>query len=175
LLKAVFMSAGASADDAEKWLTALNSRRPGSDGNAGTGTLGRNDHATLIRTADELGVIAGMPAATFRCIRPALTVYTGLQNVDKRYAAAIVRRALTNPTTGEAAPVLDVPAPDAAGGESFAGRVFSIQATVVGENSRFFQRVILRVTGDPGRPYLLALWDESGDEDSAGDTGTDCR
>jgi len=159
LLKAVLVSSGATTDDARKWVDSLDGRRAKS-ANRDLPSMPTEPDSRLIRTVDAVAGIARIPSTTFRCIRPALTVYTGLRGVDRRYASEAVRRALARSLDDAAYSAPDNAVSGIVGSESFAGRVFAIEATANFEEAKFSRRLVLRITGDPDRPFLVAWWGE---------------
>lgn len=167
LLKAVFISTGAATDDARKWVDSLNKKRGVSASGSQTATSDSNEGGRQIQTVEAVAGVAGISPQAFCCIRPTLTVYTGLHDVDRRYASEAVRRALAKPVADVGYTELSNQAPDIAAGESFAGRVFSIEATASAGQAAFSRHVVLRITGDSGRPYLVAWWGEDFSEPSA--------
>ena len=118
------------------------------------------------QSVDELNLVLGMTPEIFAKVEPALTVYSNktffeqtvaprealltLPGYDEDRVAEILTRRASGPGIKTNLPVaiLDPTA-------SLAGRAFTIEVIVVGQNERAKFHEIVRLTGDSGRPYLV--------------------
>lgn len=182
LLKALLESAGAHFEDAGKlaariadWRTPYDEKdrdttNISGDNPASTGYRARN---ASFQSVDELKLVAGMTPQLFVRIEPALTVYSKQSEIDQDTApreallalpgmdarkvddliAARLNPAgsLTAENAGAHHGVLDMSAPPN-------GRVFSISVDVQGINRHVTEDVVIQLTGDPARPYLVLAW-----------------
>jgi general secretion pathway protein K len=182
VLKALLESAGVPFEEAgklvsriEDWRTPYDEKEQESanatgDNVASTGYKARN---AAFQSVDELKLVAGMTPQLFARIEPALTVYSKQSEIDRDTAPREVLLALPgmdarkvdeilaarlNPAgslsidnPGAHHGVLDIASPPN-------GRVFSISVEVQGVNRRVTQDVVIQLTGDPARPYLVLAW-----------------
>ena len=169
-----FAEAGALADRIVDWRTPstdtsrLNVAGAGDHAIAVPGYLPRN---SPFQSVDELKLVVGITPQLFAHIEPALTVYSkkvmpdqdvaprevllALPGMDARRADDILSRrvnpagSLTVNDTRQG--TIDLGAPPN-------GRVFSIHAEVLGAKRRTTQDVVIELTGDPARPFLVLAW-----------------
>lgn len=108
------------------------------------------------QSVDELKLVLGMTAALYDAAAPAVTVYSQRSAIDPATAPPLVLRAAgqTGPA-GARRPVTLDPA------MGLGGRAFTIEAAVPLEDRLYVHRAVIRLTGDPARPYWILAWDSA--------------
>lgn len=168
MLKALAESAGMPGHDADAAINAIERHRGRRYGDGDAQPTSDGAPATILRSVDEAASTAAFPPAAWNCLRPYLTVYTGLDGVDQRYASNTVLQALAKmllaPTTQSGAVARGDPGPTS----SLAGKVLALDASLHGEEGNFRSRIVVRLTGDPKRMLLIGAWDmDAGDDPGA--------
>ena len=150
LLREVFVIAGAQREDADGWAATLvhARKRP-------------------FRSLEEVAHIAAISDHIFECVRPWLTVYSGLQSVDQRYASSEVRRAMK--LAGVAGDFVPAVRSVDDSQESLSGQVLFLSATVRSSDGRpnFTRETVVRLTGDASEPLLVLSRTTDGESDGA--------
>lgn len=163
LLKALMKSRGVQPNGADAWVRAISSHRGDVGGGNGSGSFPAESKGTIFRNVDEVVALAPGPLMPTACIRSDLTVYTGMESVNQRYASQSVQLAMLNQTS----PTASLANVDySLGGDSLAGRLFSFHASTSSDIGGFTRRAVVRLTGDPAQPVLVAYWTT--------DTSTEC-
>lgn len=169
-----FAEAGALSDRTVDWRTPSTDTRHLSVAGAGDAAIAAPGYQARngpFQSVDELKLVAGVTPQLFSRVQPALTVHSkkimpdqnvapreallALPGMDARKADDILERR-TNPagslTVNDTRQgTLDLGAPPN-------GRVFSIHAEVLGAKRRTAQDVVIELTGDPTRPFLVLAW-----------------
>lgn len=181
ILKGLFVSAGVPFAEADALTDRIVEwRTPSTDTRHLSVSDARNDAIAApgyqprngpFQSVDELRLVGGMTPQLFARIEPALTVYSkkvtpneevaprevlmALPGMDARKADDMLAQRI-NPAgsltvndtrTG----TLDLGAPPN-------GRVFSIHAEVLGAKRHTTQDMVIELTGDPARPFLVLAW-----------------
>jgi general secretion pathway protein K len=118
------------------------------------------------QSVDELLLVMDMTPVIFRCIEPALTVYSGHQYLDPTTAPREALRALPNmtPESVEALLATRLSAPPAfdastpGGLTSLRGRAFTIRTEFEKSDRMITQEVTVRLTENPRQPFWLLRW-----------------
>jgi general secretion pathway protein K len=131
-----------------------------------TAGLSYKPRGGAFQSVDELTLVLGMTPQLFERVAPALTVYSGRPFFD---ATVAPKEALLTFPGYDDAKVAEIIASRREGqgirvslplgmenpSSSLAGRPFTVAVTVVLEGSRMSERQVIRLTGDPSRPYLV--------------------
>jgi general secretion pathway protein K len=162
LLAKLFRAAGLPPQEASKiadrildWrdpddLRRLNGAEAREYREAAAPYLPRNES---FQSKDELRLVLGVTPELFRKVEPAITIHSGKPGIDPRVAPPLVRRA----HLGESHAVVSDPGPVAAARAftSLAGRAFAICITLPKREDVFTRKAVIRLTGDPFKPYWL--------------------
>ena len=113
----------------------------------------------------------GMTAEVFHKVGPALTIYSGRPRVDQQMAPKIVLMALPDMTPQKVEDILaarttakinmdgqTVPSGMLDPSIPLNGRAFSITAAIDYLGGQLKRKAVIRLTGDPLRPYLVLAW-----------------
>lgn len=163
LLKALMQFRGVQPNSADAWVRTISSHRGDVGGGNGSGSFPAESRGTTFRNVDEVVALASGPQVTTDCMRSDLTVYTGMESVNQRYASRSLQLAMLNQTS-PAASLANVDA--SLESDSLAGRLFSFRASTSSDLGGFTRRAVVRLTGDPARPVLVSYWTT--------DTSTEC-
>jgi general secretion pathway protein K len=122
-------------------------------------------------TIDELSLVMGVTPELFARIAPALTIHTGASAVDPTVAPVEVLKALPAVTPDRLDAILKERAKlsgnfGTVGVTGFSdvsriGRAFAVSAEVASNGARFRREAVIRLTGDPRRPYWIHHWQEA--------------
>jgi len=177
LLRQLMVSAGLAPDDAAALVDKILDWRGASDlkrlngatdaDYAAAGLKYRPRHGPF-QTVDELQLVLGMTTALFDKIRPALTVYSKHPAIDTNTApkeallayypnqpdkvgALLKLRGHGSEALNSNPGVLDATLP-------LSGRTFSISVTLSRAKLHFQRFVVVELTNNPARPYLVFCW-----------------
>jgi general secretion pathway protein K len=175
ILRGLFYAAGADPDLADALTDrVLDWRMPGQTKHLNGATAEDYQDAgaeirprgSAFQSVDELRFVLGMTPALFKAIAPAITVYSQRSTIDPGTAPRLALRAVgqneqateatlaSRSTGGSASPSL----PPAL---SLGGRTFTIVAQVAFAKQIYIHRAVIRLTGDPARPYWILSWDSA--------------
>lgn len=107
------------------------------------------------QSKDELRLVLGMTPELFRKVEPALTIHSGKPGIDPRLAPPLVRQTLAG---RDRIYEQDISRAPATIGGAFAGRAFAVCLTSLGKKNPFTWQAVIRLTGDPAKPYWLLEW-----------------
>jgi general secretion pathway protein K len=173
ILRGLFLAAGADPDLADALTDrVLDWRMPGQAKHLNGATSedyqeagsGFRPRGSAFQSVDELRFVLGMTPELFKTVAPAITVYSQRSTIDPGTAPRLALRAmgqneqaadatLASRSTGESAnlpPTL-----------SLGGRTFTIIAQVTLAKQIYIHRAVIRLTGDPARPYWILSWDSA--------------
>jgi general secretion pathway protein K len=160
--------ADALTDRALDWRTSAGGHRLNgvSDAEYGAAGLSYVPRHGAFQSVDELKLVLGMTPEIFARVEPALTVYSQRPFFDSNVAPK--EALLTLPgfdeakvneliATRESGPGIHVSLPMGVidPTSSLTGRAFTIVVTVVTASVHFSEQEVVRLTGDPSRPYLV--------------------
>jgi general secretion pathway protein K len=113
------------------------------------------------QSVDELKLVVGMTEELFHRIEPALTVYSGRQRIDPKFAPREALLALPNMDGIKVSRILSHRVAEENGivlsTVSLGGRAFSVTIEFRGQQS-ITREAIIRLTEDPNGPYWLLNW-----------------
>ena len=168
-----FAEAGAIADRIVDWRTPsedthLSVSGATEDRVAAEGYRPRNGP---FQSVDELKLVAGVTPQLFARVEPALTVYSKKASIDEEVAPREALLALPGMDTRKVDEILarrvnpagsltinETPQGVLTLAAPPNGRVFSIHAEVLDTKRHIAQDVVIELTGDPTRPYLVLGW-----------------
>jgi general secretion pathway protein K len=115
------------------------------------------------QSVEELKLVMDMTPELFRRIAPALTVYSGRQFLDPRFAPREALLALPGMTPSAAANAVTSRESQPSGGTidqmtPLGGRAFSIRTEIPGPNGSLVREAVVRLTDHPLQPYWLLSW-----------------
>ena len=158
-LRALLREAGLPSDAAERLAARIVERRA------------TNASGTGFRSADELRLVSGMTQGLFERLRPALTVHSQSANIDPEVAPELVlrilpgfdeRRIRSMLASRPAFSVLDSGTNADGAGPPLNGRAFAIAVDVRMGRARLQTETIVRLTGDPHKPFWILERREAG-------------
>lgn len=164
ILAGLFRAAGERAEEADKFadrildwrdadnLARLNGAEAPAYREAGASVTPRD---APFQTVEELKNVLGMTPELFRGIEPAVTIYSGKSIVDPRVAVPLVQKALRGNIAHAAASPSSGPV-HATG--SLNGHAFLITIGFKIRNRHVLREAVIRLTGDPSKPYWLLSW-----------------
>ncbi len=186
MIKQLLQSVGLTSDDAATmtdrildWRsdTSLNGdtslKRLHGASDADYAAAGRSYHQRHgpFQTVSELQLVLGMTPALYAQLAPALTVYSNRPATDPNLAPKPVLEALYLDAPEQADAVLrarqGIAGDDAQSGASpgalnptiaLAGRSFSISAELKIGQRQYARNVVIELTGDDNRPYIVLAW-----------------
>jgi general secretion pathway protein K len=178
ILRGLFHAAVADSDLADALTDrVLDWRRPGQQRrlNGATEEDYRNagspfrPRGSAFQTIDELKLVLGMTPEIFDGVAPAVTVYSQRPTIDPATAPHLALRATGQ---GEQAVAAALAARNAGGSGrirpstldpaiGLGGRTFTVTAEVLLKKRRYVHRAVIRLTGDPARPYWILAWDSA--------------
>jgi general secretion pathway protein K len=167
LLRSLFKSCNLAESDGRAFASRIIEWRTAVDGNRAAGAVARGQRFHLI---DDIRRVTGMSESLFDCVRPSLTVYSGLNAVDPRLASRNLLLVLPDMTQENIKALLDQR--DARGGPgasadhpatgdviSLLGHAVSIKSEAREDNGiRFARSAIVRITGNPANPFWVQVW-----------------
>jgi general secretion pathway protein K len=162
MLEDLFRAGGASPSDATAWISRINRYRERSAGHSsGDRSTISDAHAArsgrqVLRSVDEVQAVGGIPDKTFDCLRSSLTVYSGFEVPDLKFATSVLKKAVAIESRSAEVdqPPLSAPVSPA----SYAGRVLSIVANAADGSKAFVAKrsTILWLTGSLDAPVLVS-------------------
>ena len=176
LLIGLFRAAGVAAGEADKiadrildWrdpddLRRLNGAEASDYEHAGLPNHPRN---APFQTVEELKLVLGVTPALFHRVEPVLTVYSGKPLIDPRVASPLARQALAGGNVQRRSGPLADPqgrwlnnrgAGTVDPSLSLNGRAFRIGIEFMLGKTRILREAVVRLTGDPSKPYWLLCW-----------------
>lgn len=179
LLRQLMVCAGLTPDDAASLVDKILDWRGASDMKRLNGANDQDyvNHGLIYRprhgpfqTVGELKLVLGMTTALFDKIRPALTVYSKRPAIDTNLAPkeALLAYYPNQPDKVDALLKLRASSPDVSPinanlglldpALSLAGRTFSISIMIAKAKLSYHRSVVVELTNDPMRPYLILLW-----------------
>ena len=159
-------AAGSLADKVLDWRDASPLKRLDGAKDADYRAAGRDYRPRNgpFQSVDELRLVLGMTPQLFERVAPALTVYSGKQFIDPQVAPREALSALPTMNTESIASLLaartqgnaaDSPSASAS---LIHGRAFSIRAEIEQASGASAREAVVRLTGDPGKPFWLLSW-----------------
>jgi general secretion pathway protein K len=115
------------------------------------------------QSVEELKLVMDMTPELFRRVAPALTVYSGRQFLDPRFAPREALLALPGTTPSAVANAVTSRERQPNGGTlepmmSLGGRAFAIRIESPGPSGVLVREAVVRLTDDPLQPYWLLSW-----------------
>lgn len=127
------------------------------------------------QSVSELLLVLGMTRPLFRCVRPALMIYSGMAGIDPSVAPKRALLALPGMTSERVERMLAARRRTPTGAElaraprgvvgmvdtASAGHAFTINSRVVLQSGISFEReAVVRMTGDRRNPFWIQAWRE---------------
>ena len=117
------------------------------------------------QTVEELKLVLGVTPELFHRVEPVLTVYSGKPLIDARVASPLARQALAGGNV-QSGPLADPQgrwlnnrgAGTVDPSLSLNGRAFRIGIAFMLGKTRILREAVVRLTGDPSKPYWLLCW-----------------
>lgn len=181
-LRQLFLSAGAAADEAEalthrivNWRVQNDEKDPenAAEADKAPAKPGFRPRNGQFQSVDELKLVTGMTPALFARVERAITVHSKQALIDQSVAPKEVLLSLPDMDEQKAEAIIATranPTGPLAGSPSGAnssiispaiplnGRVFTITAQVVRGKLHAIEEMVVELTGDPKRPYLILSW-----------------
>lgn len=192
LLQGVFEAAGLAPDEAGAMVDAVRDYGDGDDARRLNGAETADYRAANLpapknarfEAVQELLHVYGMTPDLYRAVKPALTVYSGLPNIDPWVAPAAVLLALPGHDAETVARLVAARADDPAAIANLSelgrlvgrsrGRVFQIDAEAVSDDgARFVRRAVVRLGGPRAQPYRILRWESVPSDVGAEQSETD--
>jgi general secretion pathway protein K len=173
VLAGLFRSAGlgvdAAADLVDKildWRGSGPGKPPGDadEPEHGAAKLHHTPRKGPFQSVDEFKLVSGVTPELYWQAEPALTVYSGRQFIDPRFAPAETLAALPGQSREAAAALIGsgrsqgVRAGTIDPTIPLGGRAFSIRLQVERPGGTLTREVVVRVTDQPSEPYWLLSW-----------------